>query len=638
MAEKQNREELRLASLKNNVKDKIVPKITFSLHLKLALLLGFISLAIYANTLKNDFALDDYFVIKENTFVTKGIAAIPHILSTPYHWGYRQSSNDLYRPLSLVFFALLFQFFGDAPVVYHCLNIIVFAGCTLILFFLLSRLLDNKRTAIAFVASLLFALHPIHTEVVANCKSLDELLCVVFGFSSLYMFIMYAERGKVFHLLLGSSFLFLSFLAKETAVTFIIIIPLVIFFYKNDHNKRKVSITVAAIIISLVAVFIRFRVLSFYHADLPVVDFMDNPLASNDISFESRLATEILILGYYIKLLFIPYPLVCDYSYNSIPFTHFSDPVVLISLLVYIFLIVFSIKRLLTHRGDILALGILIFLITTALFSNIFFLIGDNMAERFMFFPSVGFCLVMGLIAGKFASKQSESDAMLKNRRLWSLVVPIAMIYAVITVQRDENWKDNYTLFKADISKAPNDSRLCFFLGNEVSNMAKQEQGVSQNEMLQQAVSYFNRAIEIYPGYSTAYIELGKTYYNTGNYNMAEMNAKKALQIEPGNIDAAISLGSVYLITHQYLPGIALYRDVIARSPDNVFAHYNLAACYANKGNYAPAIAEYKKTIDLKPDFENYKSLEFLTILYNMTGKTDSAILYQRMLQAYRTK
>ena len=73
---------------------------------KLALALGLIAMIIYANTLSNGYALDDYTVIKENTIVVKGISAIPEILSTPYHYGYIPSSNDLYRPLALVMFAI----------------------------------------------------------------------------------------------------------------------------------------------------------------------------------------------------------------------------------------------------------------------------------------------------------------------------------------------------------------------------------------------------------------------------------------------------------------------------------------------------------------------------------------------------
>jgi hypothetical protein len=86
---------------------------------RLAFLLGIVSCIIYANTLSNGFVLDDPSVITKNTIVTKGISAIPQILVTPYRRGLWKSPNDLYRPLSLVTFAIEYQLWGDTPAPYH---------------------------------------------------------------------------------------------------------------------------------------------------------------------------------------------------------------------------------------------------------------------------------------------------------------------------------------------------------------------------------------------------------------------------------------------------------------------------------------------------------------------------------------
>ena len=156
----------------------------YPLRLKLVILLGIISCLVYANTLKNGFVLDDGAIITGNSLVKKGIPAIPEILSTPYHHGqFSKTSNDLYRPLSLVMFATEYQLFKEHPLPFHLINILLFTCCVILLFFFLDALFERKKTAAAFIASLLFALHPIHTEVVANIKSRDELLCFFFAFT-----------------------------------------------------------------------------------------------------------------------------------------------------------------------------------------------------------------------------------------------------------------------------------------------------------------------------------------------------------------------------------------------------------------------------------------------------------------------
>ncbi len=212
-------------------------KKTFTVSTKLVFLLGIISFLVYANTLGNGYAVDDGSAITDNTIVTRGVSAIPELLYTPYRKGINLASNDLYRPLSLVMFAVEYQFFGLNPVPGHFMNVLVFCGCVILLFLFLDLLFERKKTAVAFVAALLFALHPIHTEVVANIKSRDELLCFFFAFLSLYLFIKYIQSKRIILLMEGMLCFFLSILAKETAYTFLAIVPMVFFFLPQREQE-----------------------------------------------------------------------------------------------------------------------------------------------------------------------------------------------------------------------------------------------------------------------------------------------------------------------------------------------------------------------------------------------------------------
>jgi len=609
-----------------------------SVRLKLALLLGIISFVVYANTLGNGYAYDDANLIKENTIVTKGVSAIPEIFSTPYRHGYVVTPNDTYRPLSLVMFAVEYQVSGGSPAIGHFMNLLVFAGCVVLLFLFIDTLFKRQRTFVAFIASLLFALHPIHTESVANIKSRDELLCFLFSFLALNIFVRYADAGKIKHLLVGLGCFFLSLLSKETSITFLTIIPLVFFFYLNDNKKRSAYITTGVVIMAAVFLTIRASVLNAYNANHSAdIAFIDNFLTQAP-SLAIRLATAIQILGFYLKLLLIPYPLICDYSYHSISFVGFDNVVVLLSLVSYGLLVFFGISGLIKRQKNPFAFAILFFLITISLFSNIPFLIGTALGERLLFFPSVGFCLIAALLIEKWAGPAMAASAGIwKSPKALVIMIPVGLIYTVVIINRNNEWKDNDTLYKADVEKSPNDSKLCFLTGFEIVKKIKSERPTEpdQIQLLKDATAYLEKATEMYTDYEAAHAELGRAYYIAGSYDLAETEEKKALQLNPQNIDAKVKLAGVYLIKKEYTQSISLYKEALVADPDNLLANFSIAVCYANLQDYGPAIAGLKKAIELNPSFNHYTSFYYLSKIYRTTGKPDSAKMYEDMVRKY---
>ena len=219
---------------KGDVRTAKAPKSAGKTNLLLCVILAVVSVALYANTLQNGFALDDVMVLKENTIVMQGTKGIPELLTTPHMHGYSFFADDTYRPLPLVVLAAGYQAFGMNSGAFHLLNVLLFVGCVIMLFLFLDRFFQRKRTAVAFVASLIFALHPIHTEVVANIKSCDELLCFFFGFLSLNLFMSYMQQGKMMMMVAGVTSLFLAYLSKETVVGLLPVIGLLFFFYFNE--------------------------------------------------------------------------------------------------------------------------------------------------------------------------------------------------------------------------------------------------------------------------------------------------------------------------------------------------------------------------------------------------------------------
>ena len=615
-------------------REQKAPGKSLSVTAKLCIILAIVSMTVYANTIQNDFVLDDSMVFAKNTIVTQGFKGIPELLQTPRLKGFAYLKNENYRPLSLVMFAVECQLFGDKPGAPHFFNIIFFGGCVILLFLFLDKLFDRKRTGVAFVASLLFAVHPIHTEVVANIKSLDEIFCFLFAFAGLNIFLAYMRSGKIWLLLAGLLMIFLSFLSKETVITFLFIIPFVFFFYQNNDRKRAIFMTVGAVVMAGIYLIIRNKILSAYGASTSAVEFIDNALSTTiygghhygppDVM--TRIATAIEGLGIYIKLLFAPYPLNCDYGYNTIHYVTFGNIWVLLSVAIYIAALVAGVYRFIKFRKDPWAFGLLYFLATMALFTNVLFLMGAQLGERFTFFASAGFCLLVALAIEKWVVKEEITfPAYFKNVKLMAVLVPICLIFSGLTLARNADWKTSYSLYKADADKAPNDCRLNYYIANDLveNEYPAEKDTAKQRQLLKESVVYFRRALDIFPDYTDAHTEAGNAYFHLLNYDSAAYHFKRAIALSAYSSIAANNLGTVYMRSGKLHEAIPYYRLAISIKPDFAQAFYNLGTCYMQLKYSDSALDALNKTLAYDPNFPG--AHEQIGLVYYFNNKFDLA-------------
>lgn len=605
-----------------------------SLTLKLSLILGVITFVIYANTLQNGYVLDDNMVLAKNTIVNQGFDGIPELLKTPRLKGFGYLKNENYRPLSLVMFAVEVGVFGLNPAAGHFFNIVFFGLCVVLLFLFLDKLFERKKTVVAFIAALLFAVHPIHTEVVANIKSLDEIFCFLFAFLALNTFAMFMKSGKMWQLIAGLGAMFLSYLSKETVVTFLGIIPIVFFFYLNDDKRRAIFMTGGAVVVTAIYLSIRHVILSDYGASTSAVEFIDNALVRAN-GLAERLATAMYTMGMYVKLLFIPHPLIDDYGFRSIPYKSFGDVWVLLSCAIYIAAGALGIYRLFKFRKDPWAFGILFFMATIALFSNVFFLMGSAMGERFLFFASAGFCLLAALAIEKWILKgDNDYEGFIKNKLAVGILLPVCLVFSYLTFARNAEWKDNATLFKADLAKSPENSRLNYYIGNElVENVAPAIEDTAQKRATyMEGIERLNKAIEIFPEYTDAYTERGTAYFNMLMYDSAEVNFKTAISQSPYQSIAANNLGTVYLRTNRIPEAITYYKLAIQIKADFIQAYCNLGTCYAREKKFDSAIYVLNQCLAFDPNYsEAYMQMG---LAYYFSDKfTEAAPYFQKALE-----
>ena len=140
----------------------------------------------YRQTLDYGFVWDDKIVIQENPRVKNGLQAIPDLF-TKFKSPYRHDQYG-YRPVTLLSFALEIEFWGVNPYYHHLMNLLYYALLCLLIFYFLSRIFKDYHPVFSFLIALIFTVHPLHVEVVANIKSRDEILAMLFVVLSLTNF------------------------------------------------------------------------------------------------------------------------------------------------------------------------------------------------------------------------------------------------------------------------------------------------------------------------------------------------------------------------------------------------------------------------------------------------------------------
>ena len=455
------------------------------------------SLLIQSNVLFNQFAYDDALVLTHNSLVQKGITSTPQLFKTTLFSGFTGQlaplAGDRYRPIVLASFALEYSLWGFNPFLSHLVNLILFLVCLYLLHLLLSKNFSSFLSTIGVsVALVLFAVHPIHTEVIANVKSRDELLAFLF---ILLAWILYWNNKSGTSLVL----FFLALLTKESSVTYIGVIG--IFDYCIKEYKIAEIVRNSLKLIGVLTVYVAFRYLMIGIHVHSVIDIGNSPysLATPLQGF----CTKTMILFDYLKLLIWPYPLCYDYGFNQIPFVDLTSNTFWLAFIILLFLLGLAIWNLRANR--FLAAIISYFFITISVGTNFFFDLGAILAERMLFIPSLAICLAAGVAVDRVMKFKASYFTYFLGGSLGIVL----LVFSGLTVIRNTIWKDNESLFLHDVIISPNSIRTnqnaakvylikAFSLPN----------GADRAKNLQLAAKYDSSALTILPGNHYIEIEL----------------------------------------------------------------------------------------------------------------------------------
>ena len=625
----------------------------------LGLGVALLGVLLYANTLGHQYALDDYGLIVENATTHRGWESVLLKFQTGARAGMPGVGDNLYRPLSQAMFAAEWSLAPHRPALGHGVNVLLYGLTGFLLFSMLSQYLKGQ-CLVPFIAAALFIAHPLHTEVVANIKGRDEILCFLFFVLTAMAIHRYAARRSMPFLLLGSAAFFLSLLSKESAVTFLAVIPLMLFFF-TDTPRPRILITLAALA-AVTGLFLIIRQQVLGSNPVPPVPLIDNYLGEiTDVATQK--ATAIFLMGLYLKLLLFPHPLLSDGSYRHFAVVSLSDWRFLLPFLAYAALAVYGLLRL--KKKDAISFSILYFFLTASVASNILVLIGTNYGERLMYAPSLGFCLAIAvLLARGFRLEESAAAApglgafFRTYRGPLVLVGLVVALYGVKTVTRSADWYDNLTLITTDLRQAPRSARLHYSLGQlylkNASELGAPGNGAARGETLTKAIAELNRAVEIHPEFATALGSLAQAHQYLGDTATARVYFEQALQLEPSRSLIHNNFANLLLDLGDGDGAIRHYQLALRYSPDYVSAHLNLGLALGRAGEqssrvaveeqkrnnergyrdhtmaatrrFQEALAHLKRAVGLAPD--DYEACRLLAVIYQYLGDEQNARVY----------
>jgi len=633
---------------------------------------GFI---LYINTIPHDFTFDDVIVITRNEFTKKGLSGIAEIMSTDYLAGmYGKDFQNMYeggryRPLSIVTFAIEYQFFGENPHINHFVNALLYALTGIFIFLVLTQLFADKKYysllihentipktawlfSIPFLATMLYMSHPLHTEVVASIKGRDEIMSLLGSFITVWLALKYAAHGKSNYLLWCFVAFFLALLSKENAVAFVFIIPLTIYYFSDSVVKdqivkpnsksvtSKFSIPTRSflVLIPLVSATLLFLILrqSAIAGVKPGIEanLMTNPFL--EASLGQRYATIFYTLGLYIKLLFVPHPLTFDYYPYHIPLISPGDLRAIVPLLVYLALGIYALIKI--ERKDIISYSIWFYLATFALMSNVLFNIGVFMSERFMYAASLGFCIavifILVDILPKFLSRYTSAKTILGVS--FALIMATLVVFSYLTVERNKAWKDNKTLFATDVKTSSNSLKSTAAAGELLLFKARKVPADSleyRKQLLTEAITYFTTTVKVYPGYVNVLMYLGEAHLLLNrNYTKAFEYYSMVFDEIPNYPQAVKAIDDMMKAIDDVDFKIAAYEKLYKKMPNSYDVNYNLGTLYgAFKQDVTKAIPYLESAVTA--DSSKANAFTDLGVAYGISNQfTKSAAMFEKAL------
>ncbi len=560
--------------VKNKIKtpDKTGPKAPRKYATLLVLpvaLIAAVSFAVYFNALFNGFVWDDEYTVVQNTLL-RDVRNLPAFF-TQNVWSLKTdatgAASNYFRPIMNVIFMINYHVFGLQPWGFHLINILFHAAISILVYLIALELfkrgnntydnssngLQNQLLSIPFVAAVLFAVHPVHTEAVTWVTALTEISYGFFYLLSLLLYIYSSDSGSLFkrtYLLSLLSF-FLAVLCKEPAL----ILPAILIVYDHAIMRKPVfSLDSLKRYVPYLLTAGCYLVMRSYALGslLPVQ-------AHSDLSDSEVVINAFPLFAEYFRKLLIP---------ANLNLLHVLDPIDslvtvkgIVSFIVavaFLLSLIYSFKK---SKVSFFALMFWFVTIVPALYIRGIVELSIYVSERYLYLPSFGFVILLSLFL-----KWAQVNVIRSTAAFAGIFFLIAGSYAFATIERNAVWKDDYTLFSDTVKKSPSDEIANINLAGVLSDMGR----------LKEAIDHFQIASMANPDNVKIYVWLGDALFRNGQKNEAMFMYKFALELNPELLSARKGLGFVYYDMGFLEKAMDEYQAALRLKPDDADSLFQL--------------------------------------------------------------
>lgn len=562
-------------------------KLLTSKHAAIAVIV-IVSFGVYFNALFNGFVYDDLYLVLENQWIrdTEYILKI----FTQGFWSFSPKlinyPENYYRPLVHVIYMIDYHLFGLKPWGYHLTKTLFHAGSSALVFLTTSTILDqlkinvnplkheSQHSYLPFLAALLFATHPIHTEAVTWVAGMPEVSFTFFYLLSFYLYIRKdVPGGKGF--VSSVIFFFLATLCKETALT---LLPLIFLYDYTARRNRTPS--------GWLKIYLPYLYVAGLYMGLRV--YALGGIAPrggvHELTGFQYFINIFPLFAQYLYKLALPFNLHAFYVFKPVHSLLELKAVATIGITLVFFWLVYETFK----TNKVIVFSLLFILIPLLPVLYVPGLPENAFSERYLYLPSVGFVIILSYgLTGMAASNYRHSKAL-------TLFITglILILCSAETISRNRLWSDEHTFWTDTVKKAPQSVKAHNNLGN-----ALYEKGFTDR-----AIREYKEALGIKPDNQEALYNLGTVYHHKGMLDEAIGFYEKAVRLNPYYFSARSNLGVAYAEKGAYEKAITELKAAVKLWPD-AEGYYNLGLIYQRTGRNDLAIREFENALKINPDF-----------------------------------
>jgi protein O-mannosyl-transferase len=545
-------------------------------------LLGLITFVVYSGSLSFDFVWDDWPQIVNNPLI-RSWNNLPRAFGSDL-WYHVARHQVYYRPLFVAWSMLNYTLFGLRPWGWHLGAVLLHVGTVVSVFWLVRRLGLEYWTAA--LATLIFAVHPVHIEPVAWVSAVSDTMVTMLAALAFTAFLNGRERGRKRQTAWWAASLLLlmcALLTKEMAVVFAVLVGIYSWLYPTESKllpeMRLVGTVREALPYALVTVA---YVLLRKHALLHAAGQFDPNHGLIDV-----VRTLPLVLSIYLRQLLVPVGMTGLY-YTRYVTSAIFDQIILpsIALSAVVVGLWYWTRR---ERNSIIAfagLWLMVGLVPALYLRN--FGNGDFVRDRYMYLPSIGFSILAAMGLRRLPSIQRWAAWMVQA----SVVLALCCAYMCASIVQQAYWANDLLVLVRGQSLYP---------GNPIS-MAGLAKEYSQRGANDQAIALAQSVVKDHPDYGYGTLALAESYIRAGRFEEGRVWLNR---VNPDYTKSEVGMAGVaglYGEIGDYDRALALCSEILEKEPDLVSALYNCGNVHLMDGQYQDATRLLARAVELDPE------------------------------------